>query len=228
MAYFAYMRISTKEERAKQKYKRQEKALAQYAEENNIVYAVEYREDESGKSFDNRKEWKKLESLAREGDTIVFKDLSRFTREALNGYDKYMELMKRGVNLVFIDNQTVSTAYIKELLHVAEQQDLVAQVSLESVVKLLLIVELNRAEQERLTLSKRSRNGLTESDKKPGRAVGKLDKMTPELEEDIRKYLRQTPADPEKILISKLLRKHNITRNTFTKYAKLVSDSKKF
>ena len=34
---------------------------------------------------------------------------------------------------------------------VAEQQDLVAQVSLESTVKLLLIVELNRAEQERLT-----------------------------------------------------------------------------
>ena len=46
---------------------------------------------------------------------------------------------------------TVSTGYIKELLHVAEQQDLVAQVSLESTVKLLLIVELNRAEQERLT-----------------------------------------------------------------------------
>lgn len=91
MAYLSYMRISTKEERQKQKFNRQEKALAQYAKDNGVVFAVEYKEDESGKSFDNRKEWKKLESLAREGDTIVFKDISRFTREALNGYVKYME-----------------------------------------------------------------------------------------------------------------------------------------
>lgn len=72
MAYLSYMRISTKDERQKQKYNKQEKALAQYAKENGIVFAVEYKEDESGKSFDNRKEWQKLESLAREGDTIVF------------------------------------------------------------------------------------------------------------------------------------------------------------
>ena len=90
MAYFNYMRISTKEERQKQKYKRQEKAMDIYAKENNLIFAVSYREDISGKSFENRKEWQKLEALAREGDTIVFKDISRFTREALNGYDKYM------------------------------------------------------------------------------------------------------------------------------------------
>ena len=59
MAYLSYMRISTKKERQKQKYNRQEKALSQYAKENDIVFAVEYREDESGKSFDNRKEWQK-------------------------------------------------------------------------------------------------------------------------------------------------------------------------
>ena len=224
MAYFSYMRISTKEERAKQKYKRQEKALASYAKENGIIYSVEYREDESGKSFDHRKEWKKLESLAREGDTIIFKDISRFTREALNGYEKYMELMNKGIELTFIDNPTVSTKYIKELLHVAKNQDLVAQISLESTVKLLLIVELNRAEQERLTLSKRTIDGLAASDKKPGRAIGKLDKLTPELQEDIKKYLNQTPKDPDKILISTLLKKHKISRNTFAKYAATIAN----
>lgn len=66
MAYFSYMRISTKEERQKQKYARQQKALEQYARENNIIYSVSYMEDESGKSFENRKEWQKLEALARE------------------------------------------------------------------------------------------------------------------------------------------------------------------
>lgn len=222
MAYLSYMRISTKEERQKQKFNRQEKALAQYAKENDIVFAVEYREDESGKSFDNRKEWMKLESLVREGDTIVFKDISRFTREALNGYDKYMELMRKGIELVFIDNPTVSTAYIKELLHVAEQQDLVSQVSLESTIKLLLIVELNRVEQERLILSKRTKDGLSSSEKKPGRTIGKLDKMSEELREDILKFLSQNVGS-KTITIAELLKKHNITRNTFVKYAKIVS-----
>ena len=222
MAYFSYMRISTKEERQKQKYARQQKALEQYAKENNIIYSVSYMEDESGKSFENRKEWLKLEALAREGDTIVFKDISRFTREALNGYDKYMSLMKKGIELVFIDNPTVSTAYIKELLHVAEQQDLVAQVSLESTVKLLLIVELNRAEQERLTLSKRTKDGMAASDKKPGRAIGHLDKMNDELKEDIKKYLCQNVGE-KTISIAELLRKHHTSRNTFSKYAKVVS-----
>lgn len=82
------MRISTKEERTKQKNKRQEKAFDTYAKENDIIFYVTYKEGESGKSFDNRKEWQKPEALAREGDTIVFKDISIFTREALNGYDK--------------------------------------------------------------------------------------------------------------------------------------------
>lgn len=225
MAYLSYMRISTKEERQKQKFNRQEKALAQYAKDNGVVFAVEYKEDESGKSFDNRKEWKKLESLAREGDTIVFKDISRFTREALNGYDKYMELMKKGIELVFIDNPTVSTSYIKELLHVAEQQDLVAQVSLESTVKLLLIVELNRVEQERLILSKRTKDGLSSSEKKPGRAIGKLDKMNEELRGDILKYLSQNVGG-KTITIAELLKKHNITRNTFVKYSRIIENEK--
>lgn len=66
MAYFSYMRISTKEERQKQKYARQQKVLEQHARENNIIYSVSYMEDESGKSFENRKEWQKLEALARE------------------------------------------------------------------------------------------------------------------------------------------------------------------
>ena len=109
------------------------------------------------------------------------------------------------------------------MLHVAEQQDLVAQVSLESTVKLLLIVELNRAEQERLILSKRTKDGMAASDKKPGRAIGHLDKMNDELKEDIKKYLCQNVGE-KTISIAELLRKHHISRNTFSKYAKLVSD----
>ena len=133
-----------------------------------------------------------------------------------------MELMKKRIELVFIDNPTVLTSYIKELIHVAEQQDLVAQVSLKSTVKWLLIVELNRVEQVRLILSKRTKDGLSSSEKKPGRAIGKLDKMSDELREDIKRYLAQNVKE-KTITIAYLLRKYKITRNTFVKYAKIIS-----
>ena len=135
---YAYMRISTKEDREKQRFTRQENALTKYAADNKIEYVFQFREDVSGKSFKNRTEWQRLEKIVQPGDTIVFKDISRFTREAEAGYTKYMSLMQKGINLIFLDNPTVSTDYIRELLHVAEQQDLVAKTSLESTVKLLL------------------------------------------------------------------------------------------
>lgn len=217
---YAYMRISTSEERAKQKYNRQKNALAKYANDNNIEYVFQFREDVSGKSFKNRAEWQRLEKIVQPNDTIVFKDISRFTREAEAGYTKYMELMQKGVNLVFIDNPTVSTNYIKELLHVAEQQDLVAKTSLESTVKLLLIVELNRVEQERLIISKRTKDGMAASPNKAGRKPGQIDKMTDELQADIALYL----AD-RSIKASDLMKKHDISRNTFKKYVKIVEES---
>lgn len=216
---FAYMRISTKEERGLQKYGRQEKALAKYANDNNLEYIYIAKEDESGKSFENRSEWQKLEKLVKSGDTIVFKDICRFTREAEKGYAKYMELLERGIELVFLDNQTISTAYIKQLLNVAEKQNLVAKTSLESTVKLLLIVELDRAEQERKILIKRITDGIKASDKKSGRKTGNVDKLTEELREDIRKY----NAD-RSIKAIDIMKKHNISRNTFKKYCTLVND----
>lgn len=215
--YFSYKRISTKEERGLQKYNRQEKALQKYAEEHNLEYVAEFSEDVSGKSFDNRKEWKRLERLLQPGDTIVFKDISRFTREAENGYNKYMELLNKGIELIFLDNQTVCTEYIKQLLNIAEQQNLVAKTSLQNTVKLLLIVELDRVEQERLILINRIKAGLAASDKKPGRKPGSLTKMSKELQEDIKHFLSD-----RSIKQVDLMRKYNISRNTLKKYISLV------
>ena len=46
-----------------------------------------------------------VKKIIQKDDTIVFKDISRFTREAEAGYHKYMELMNKGVNLVFLEYQ---------------------------------------------------------------------------------------------------------------------------
>lgn len=214
---FGYMRISTQEERQKQRYNRQENALSKYAQTHDFEYVLIFREDVSGKNFADRKQWASLERLLRPGDTIVFKDVSRFTREAETGYEKYMSLLHENINLVFIDNPTVSTDYIRELLHVAETQDIVAKTSLESTVKLLLIVELDRAERERTTLIQRTKDGIAASSKRSGRAEGHLDKLTPEVEKAIREYLTDRTITQQSIM-----KRYGLSRNTVKKYASII------
>ena len=217
---YSYMRISTKEQLGKQSYSRQEAALEKYAKENGIEYLLQFREDVSGKNFTDRKEWNKLERLLQPTDKIIFKDISRFTRECENGYKKYMELLEKGIELIFIDNQTVSTPYIKQLLNVAQKQNLVAKTSLESTVKLLLIVELDRVEQERLTFIKRVKDGIAASEKSSGSKPGQLDKLSPELEADIKAFLKD-----RNIKMIDLMREHDISRNTLKKYISIVQES---
>ena len=219
----AYMRISTKEERGKQKFTRQEQAIARWSKENNTEIPERriYRDDASGKSFD-RPAWRELESDVAEGDTIVFKDICRFTREYENGFDKYMTLLNKGVNLIFIDNPTVSTAYIKSMMEVADKQsNRIAKKSLKDTIELLLLVELDRAEKEREITVQRIRDGIAASKKKSGRPKGKLDKMTAELEADLKYYVSQSVAD-RTITAADLMRKYNLSRNTVKKYIAAV------
>lgn len=213
--YYSYKRISTDSER--QNFNRQIKALTKYAEQNNIEYLLEFTEEKSAKNFEDREQFKKLERLLLPGDTVVFKDLSRFTREAENGYKKYMDWLNEGINIVFIDNPTVSSDYIKQMMITAEQQDIVTKTALESTIKLLLIVELDRAEKQRLYISKAISDGIAASNKKSGRITGSLDKMTSELKADIIDYLND-----RSIKQVDLMKKHNISRNTLKKYVELV------
>lgn len=215
--HYCYARISTQEDRGKQSYNRQLQAFQRYAAENNIEYVLELKEDKSGKNFTNRKEWNRLEKIIQPEDTIVMKDICRFTREAEAGYAKYMELMGRGIELIFIDNPTVSTPYIKQLLNIATAQNIVVRTSLESIVKLLLIVELDRAEEERKILQQRIRDGINASTKKSGRPAGKLDKMSDALRDDIKALL----ADRD-ITYASVMKKHGVSRNTLKKYVDIV------
>lgn len=215
----AYMRISTKEERGKQKFTRQEQAIDRWCKENNVEITERriYKDDASGKSFD-RKAWKELESDIQPGDTIVFKDICRFTREYENGYSKYMELLNKGINLVFIDNPTISTDYIQSMMGVAaKQKNRIAKKSLSDTIELLILVELDRAEQEREITVKRIRDGIKASEKKSGRKPGTVDKLSPELKEDIKKYISD-----RNIKQVDLMRKYNISRNTLKKYVEIV------
>lgn len=220
MATYFYMRISTKEQADKQSFNRQHKALEKYAKDNDLTFnnRTIYKDDSTGSTFD-RTDWKSLEEILRAGDTIVFKEISRFTREAEQGYIKYMELMDNGVNLVFLDNQTVSTDYIKQLTDIANSQQLVAKTALEGTIKLLLIVELDRVQQERETIVKRIKQGIEASDKKSGRKVGQLDKISDELRADIKLFIND-----RSIKQVDLMNKYSISRNTLKKYIKIMQE----
>lgn len=216
--FYSYMRISTDTE--KQNFNRQKKSLNRYAKDHDIDYLVEFSEEKSAKNFTERTQFQKLDKILQKEDSVVFKDISRFTREAENGYKKYMEWLNRGINIVFIDNPTVSSEYIKQMMDVAQSQDLVTRTAMEGVIKLLLIVELDRAEQQRLYISKAIKDGIAASSKRSGRKQGQLDKLSPELKDDIRKYLHD-----RSIKQVDLMKKHGISRNTLKKYIEAVNSS---
>jgi len=218
--YYSYMRISTDTER--QNYGRQIKALEKYAQDHNIKYHRQFQEEKSGKSFENRDELSFLESILQAGDTVVFKDLFRFTREGENGYEKYMEWLNRGINMVFIDNPTVSTDYIRQMMKTAEEQDIVTRTAMESIIKLLIIVELDRGEKQRQYISQSIKDGIAASDKKSGRKEGQLDKMTDALQADIQVYL-----DDRTVTQVSIMKKHDISRNTLKKYIALMQGTKR-
>lgn len=218
--YYSYMRISTDTER--QNYGRQIKALEKYAQDHNIKYHRQFQEEKSGKSFENRDELAFLESILQAGDTVVFKDLFRFTREGENGYEKYMEWFNRNINMVFIDNPTVNTDYIRQMMKTAEEQDIVTRTAMESIIKLLIIVELDRGEKQRQYISQSIKDGIAASDKKNGRKEGQLDKMTDALQADIELYL-----DDRTVTQVSLMKKHDISRNTLKKYISIMQRMKK-
>ena len=209
------MRIST--DSAKQNFNRQKKSLDRYAEEHNIEFLIQFQEEKSGKTFKERTEFKKLDRILNFGDTVVVKDVSRFTRDAIEGYKKYMEWMERGINIVFLDNPTISSEYIRQMMSTASKQDIVTKTAMESVIKLLIIVELDRAEQQRKYIAKAIRDGIQSSNKKSGRKPGQLDKMTDALKQDIERYLVD-----RKVTQTELMNRHKISRNTLKKYISYI------
>lgn len=217
--YFAYERISTREERNIQKFNRQNSAIEKYSKENNISFVIIFKDDCSGSSF-NRAEWNRLEAIVKSGDTIVFKDITRFTRQTEQGFKKYIELLNKGIELIFLDNPTCNTAYIKKMMNIASEQNIIIKTSLESIIKLILLIEFDRAEQERIIFVERIKAGIKASPKKSGRKQGQVLYLTDELKRDIKEYLQN-----RKIKQVDLMRKYKISRNTLKKYISIIEPS---
>ena len=75
-------------------------------------------------------------------------------------------------------------------------------------------------EQQRLYISKAIKDGIAASNKRSGRKQGQLDKLSPELKDDIKKYLQD-----RSIKQIDLMNKHCVSRNTFKKYIEAINEN---
>ena len=106
MCMYAYCRISQR----KQSIDRQIRNI-----KSAYPDAIIIQEAYTGTSID-RKEWNKLYSKAKAGDTIIFDSVSRMSRNADEGFTAYEELYNRGINLIFLKEPHINTATYKQAL----------------------------------------------------------------------------------------------------------------
>ena len=53
--------------------------------------------------------------ILKRGDTVIFDSVSRMNRNAEEGFQLYMELLEKGINLEFINEPYINTDYYKKM-----------------------------------------------------------------------------------------------------------------
>jgi len=228
MCKYGYVRVSTMQ----QKTQRQIDNIKSFDAD-----AIIYEEKQSGKDIENRAVFRKLLDKVRPGDTIIFDEVSRMSRNADEGYDLYMELMGQDINLVFLKERHIDTDEYKR-----RAQDHIARVSysnekMENLINgiLDLVADFERenlkdnirlafqqAEHERLFLIKRVKEGKARSEKPQGRPEGSRNIKTDKADH-IKKVIREQSKDLDgKFSDAKIMREYlqGTARNTYYKYKK--------
>ena len=103
---YGYCRISTK----KQSIDRQIRNI-----KREFPTAIILTEAFTGTKID-RPEWNKLNRKLKYGDTIVFDEVSRMSRNAKEGFALYQRLFNIGINLVFLKEPHMNTDSYKEAM----------------------------------------------------------------------------------------------------------------
>lgn len=227
---YGYTRISTK----KQSIERQ-------IENIRISYpdAIIFTEEYTGTKMD-RPIWNKLFKSVKSGDTIVFDEVSRMSRDAEEGFKTYKELYQRGVNLVFLKESAINTSVYRKSLE--KKIDVIVRTGKQSTDKLIqnIIDALNEfmldvvkeqitqsfdhAQMEVDYLHKRTKEGLAIA-KAQGKQIGRVKgakvetKKSKEMKQKIYKLSKDFEghnSDAEVMAIC------GIARNTYYKYKREI------
>lgn len=226
MRKYGYVRVST----IQQKTQRQIDNIKSFSAE-----AIIYEEKQSGKDIENRVVFRKLLNKVKSGDTIIFDEVSRMSRNAEEGYNLYMKLMEQGISLIFLKERHIDTDEYKRRTqsHIAKISsdnkkmdnflngifDLIADFERENL-KDNIKLAFQRAEYERLFLIKRVTEGKARSEKPQGRPEGSLNKKTAKAEH-IKKIIKEQSKNFDgKFSDAKIMREYlqGVARNTYYKY----------
>lgn len=218
MKIFGYARIST----VKQSIARQ---IDNIRKEYPDAYI--YTEKYTGTTTD-RPEWNKLRKNLKAGDTVVFDEVSRMSRNAEEGFKLYETLFNEGVNLVFLKERHLDTeVYRKALSSGVSMTGTDVDVILKGVNEYLMIlakrqieIAFQTAQHEVDFLHQRTREGIQkarDNGKQIGRATGtKVEtKKAKAAKEVIRKHAKDFGGNLSDIEVMKLV---GVTRNTYYRY----------
>ena len=189
--------------------------------------AVIITEEYTGTTLD-RPNWSKLQKRLKSGDTVVFDEVSRMSRNAEEGFALYEDLFNRGVNLVFLKERHIDTeVYRQALQNSVSMTGTDVDCILEGVNKYLMILAKRQieiafatAQHEVDYLHQRTSEGVRKAQaegKQVGRATGsKVETAKAKAaKEVIRKHSKDFNGSLTDAEVIKLT---GIARNTYYKY----------
>ncbi len=225
MAVYGYARISTK----KQKIERQVDNIKRI-DADAIIFAEAF----TGTTTD-RPEWKKLYSILKDGDTIIFDEVSRMSRNAEEGFQLYQEMYSRGINLIFVKEPHINTDVYKQTLQnsismTGTDVDIILKAVNEYLMKLAerqIEIAFQTAQHEVEFLHKRTSEGVRRA-MANGKQVGRMPnskvatKKSIEAKAMIRKLSKDFNGKYADIdVMNRMnLRGLKISRNSYYKYKK--------
>lgn len=178
----------------------------------------------------DRKEWQKLVSKVKNGDTIIFDSVSRMSGNADDGFAAYEDLFSRGISLVFLKEPHINTdTYKKALQNNVQLTGSNVDYILEGVNKYLMALAqeqirlaFEQSEKEVEDLHQRTREGI-ETARLNGKQIGqrKGAKLTTKKSVAAKEIIRKHSQDFNGTLNDmEVMQLTGLARNTYYKYKK--------
>lgn len=173
MSIYGYVRVSTKTQRLD----RQINNINKWAGDRKIIY---YKEKYTGTKLD-RPQFQAMLNKLKSGDAVVFDSVSRMSRTAEDGYNLYMELMGRGIELIFLNEPHINTSVYKSMqqkqLKIAGIENKSAEKLVNAILEALatfqneqtaeqIRIAFEQAEKEVIDLHKRISDGISATKEK--------------------------------------------------------------
>lgn len=215
---YGYARVSTKQ----QNIERQIRNIKDKYPEAIIV-----TDEFTGTKLD-RPGWNKIYKTVKAGDTIVFDQVSRMSRDADEGFLVYEELFNKGVNLIFLKEPHINTeTYRKALDSGVPMTGTNVDYILDGINKYLMSLAkeqirlaFEQAQKEVDDLHQRTREGI-ETARLAGKQIGQpkgarlTTKKSVRAKEIIRKYSQDFEGTLSDVDVMKLI---GCARGSYYKY----------